>query len=1654
MRVTTILDNLPSGMLTVDPARQYLYVAGGYELRRIDLQTQANIRVAGNGTTDVRYNVDALDTSFFASGRMAVDQAGNIYAPDVNGCGVLRLEPRNNFTSYFLTRVAGQGPDPVTLTCGYGGDGGAAIDADVAVVGEMTFDRFGNLFFVQNAFAGGAVLRRIAAGADGLISGAADEIITTIAGGGTTWPPNGNPHEVGFGGSLKSVTFSPQGDLYLGVSSQVSRLTRAPGAEVIDGRPGEVLASVSGGTSLDFAAFQGDGGPARDADWFGTGSVVILPNGDLIVSDSGFNRLRRISAGADGIVNGGADEMVSTFAGFTENFPNVPFNGDGYALSTSLFYPDLVLNDPRGGLLVVDLGHNRLRHIGVGVATGTGADLAVTVTAPATVGAGGTIHYTVVITNNGPSPATQVGLSLPVSAANLLGVTATSPAGFCVVPLLFLVPAGTVSCDAGTLAPNASITLTVDATLRTNPLFSTETATFTVGGHEQDIVTDNNTRTVETEIEPSVDLLVVPVAPALTGTVIVGAPVTFRMTVTNVGGAAAQTARLNFHPPAGLQFVSASMLGAFCEFVGFLVCDIDNIAPGASVDALVVVTPLASGPVTATFTISSPNFDLDLANNAITFNVNRAPIANAGADQNIAINPTTGTADVVVSSASSSDPDGDPLVFTWSRNGELLGNFPAVSQLLPIGNYVYTLTANDGRGGIATDTVEVIVHGTGLPAPTNVSAQATAPGTVTISWNPVPGASGYRILRSPDPVTLQIPVEPPVHVMIGSPVTFDVTGTSTVDSGLPTLVRQYYAVQAINGAIVSLPTPAQGGEVMVTAEPDAEIFGVADFHNHQFANLGFGRSLIWGSAFSPAGILNALPACDAVHGPGGLHDLIGNFATTPPGSLPFPVPITVPSITFTPPNEPPITTPSLTVLMAGHFTNGVTANNSIPFNGWPRWNSITHQQVYYEWLRRAFDGGLRLMVMHALNNKLLCQISGTVNQTLGNFSCNDMDNIDDQLNMAKGLEAFVDGQSGGPGKGWYRIAYSATEARHIINSGKMAVILGVEVDDLFNCSLASACTEQFVRERLNHYYNMGVRHLFPVHVFDNAFGGTALYSSLFDVGNRLVEGQFVERRECDPEGYDYKALLDPLAPTLGLPQAAMTTFAADCNERPLQPLGDFLIREMMAKGMIIDIDHMSAATAHLVMARAEQYGYAGVMTGHSGSMSVLQGTVKSEGAKTPAQLARIRAIGGVSGIFAGQGDRVRSGNLNGVLTHPGSTVVNDCGNSSKTFAQVYLATVDALGGPGTASVGFGTDFNGMASMPGPRFGSESCWGDNEQSPQANRVTYPFTIASRPGIYAGRLGQPTSPLEPPPNVRQKTWDINEDGLAHVGMLPDFIQELRNVGVTETQLQPLFRSAEGYIRMWERAEATAPAVTPPASVTVASTESGGARGNASTELQSFLLGGSAVGFGSVTRLAPQVGGVVANDQTLFPLGATEVTFRFSDSAGHIGSATATVTVVQGSGTVVIDDGVDVNLFADGGSLIGTLRFSDVQQEGFVTATVPDDLSGAADRVRGAHAGLRHRHDGNLWRGHRRVPQRFGLPARRSAAASRRWGVDRRDERRDGAHHLRPGHVALTVCRGAAGESSADGQRGIVWTVRSHLSGRGERDAHRKRKRSRRQ
>ena len=198
------------------------------------------------------------------------------------------------------------------------------------------------------------------------------------------------------------------------------------------------------------------------------------------------------------------------------------------------------------------------------------------------------------------------------------------------------------------------------------------------------------------------------------------------------------------------------------------------------------------------------------------------------------------------------------------------------------------------------------------------------------------------------------------------------------------------------------------------------------------------------------------------------------------------------------------------------------------FSDWPKWSSTTHQQAYYRWLERAHRGGLRMVTMFAVTNGALCE-GGITKKFLDHAEteltdCEDsMAFIDLQLEAAYDFENFIDRKVGGgvdTDGGWFRIVLTPLEARREIANGNMAVVLGIEMANLFNCRFIapgtvsectpvngiiadpaaceaaltvdadSECDEAFVRSEVERYYNdFGVRHIFPIHNFDNAYGG-------------------------------------------------------------------------------------------------------------------------------------------------------------------------------------------------------------------------------------------------------------------------------------------------------------------------------------------------------------------------------------------------------------------------------------------------------------------------------------------------------------------------------------------------------------------------------------
>jgi len=111
-----------------------------------------------------------------------------------------------------------------------------------------------------------------------------------------------------------------------------------------------------------------------------------------------------------------------------------------------------------------------------------------------------------------------------------------------------------------------------------------------------------------------------------------------------------------------------------------------------------------------------------------------------------------------------------------------------------------------------------------------------------------------------------------------------------------------------------------------------------------------------------------------------------------------------------------------------------------------------------------------------------------------------------------------------------------------------------------------------------------------------------------------------------------------------------------------------------------------------------------------------------------------------------------------------------------------------------APVAFGSDFNGMAGHIGPRFGNEACGGNvGERAREAignKRLGYPFTLPGFGTFHRMKTGH-------------KIYDFNVDGLAHIGLMPDLLGDLLAIGMSPSKLEPIFRSAEAYVNVWEKA-----------------------------------------------------------------------------------------------------------------------------------------------------------------------------------------------------------------------------------------------------------
>jgi microsomal dipeptidase-like Zn-dependent dipeptidase len=492
------------------------------------------------------------------------------------------------------------------------------------------------------------------------------------------------------------------------------------------------------------------------------------------------------------------------------------------------------------------------------------------------------------------------------------------------------------------------------------------------------------------------------------------------------------------------------------------------------------------------------------------------------------------------------------------------------------------------------------------------------------------------------------------------------------------------------------------------------LWGWADIHCHPMAQAGFG-DLLAGHIHGPVGdIGSCLPLHGHEHGnvlhptglalDGGRHN-DGSLAGT------------------------------------GWSTTVTPGPEEQGFRGWPAFDEITHLKTHQDWIRRAYDGGLRLMVALVVHNQLLAAVSTAL--TLDHVQ-SDRDAVEPQVHM---LREFV-----AHNRDWCGLATTPAQARDLIEHNKMAFVLGLETDSINGWSrftdlpnVEDDATRADVRQRIHdqihgyfeYLHNLGIVQVNLIHLSDNAFGGMALYDVMFVINTlartgRLpqVENGFLDATTHLPrpagEAISLPVTVEsalweklaPLAMQLGFSAPPLPGNGVyghgDRNAIGLLPAGEEAVLEAMRFGMVVDMDHMSeraTAQANVIATTGVPNPPYPLVAAHNGARTMAMDppaqlpppgavpgtderrnphTWPNESTKSETQLGHIQSTGGMFGH-----------GIAGADSKPfGSAVANDAPGTSKTVAQGLQYVMERLGMP----VGLGTDWNALLGGPGPRFG--------------------------------------------------------------------------------------------------------------------------------------------------------------------------------------------------------------------------------------------------------------------------------------------------------------------------------------------------------------
>lgn len=525
--------------------------------------------------------------------------------------------------------------------------------------------------------------------------------------------------------------------------------------------------------------------------------------------------------------------------------------------------------------------------------------------------------------------------------------------------------------------------------------------------------------------------------------------------------------------------------------------------------------------------------------------------------------------------------------------------------------------------------------------------------------------------------------------------------------------------------------------------------GFVDLHTHPLSTLGFGGKLIYGGVDVGA-LLPADPDCNHNVRATSMQQALGHDNSTHGGW----------DLLHNRCGDAIRTAVLHQVQTGNNAANEPDDASGAPdFPDWPVWNDITHQKMWVDWIRRAYNGGLRVIVALAVNNKTL----GDMTAGPGDFATDDLSSADREIAETV---SFVNRHSD-----FMEVAYNSADVQRIVNANKLAVVLGVEIDNIGNLNTLGRPPEpNEISAAIGHLFDGGVRYVFPIHLLDNQFGGTAVYQNLMNFSNRRETGHWWNLvcakdssigYQFDPHAFSgllaNAGAVAKLGPGVDKEFNTLPTYpkCGQVNSLGLTVQGVAAIKEMMKRGMLIDIDHMSQNAANDAIALAQSVPRGGypLNSGHN-AVRDPKGTSNNERTLTSQQYAAIGRMHGMAGVlFSADFD-------------------------AYTWIQKYLTVIQSMGAPSgspqgdIAAAAFGTDTDGLALGMPPRSGSS--------------VQY-------------------STAFPMSSLGTKSWDYNRDGVAHYGMLVDFLADARTAPAGADLIDNnLMNGAQYFFDTWHRAE----------------------------------------------------------------------------------------------------------------------------------------------------------------------------------------------------------------------------------------------------------